>query len=148
MDKVFGMCFLLFPSLLGVYAIEHHYITNISGWGTAETNTLTFLTLLSIGFDFYYTSQWDTSFFWHKTHVLAHLTFLVLEYSALGYLQVCLTQIDFDAITLINYINVALCEIIDGFQHELHSIRLFSFSRFCLRVKIQLLLIAGLGRYF
>ena len=87
MDKVFGMCFLLFPSLLGVYAIEHHYITAVSGWGTAESNALSLLTLLSVGFDAYYTSQWDTSFFWHKTHVLGHLTFLVLEYSALGYLQ-------------------------------------------------------------
>ena len=91
-DKVFGLCFLLFPSLLGVYAIEHLYVTNISGWGTTETNTLALLLIFCIGFDFYYTSQWDTSFFWHKTHVLGHLTFLITEYSALGYLQGWLGQ--------------------------------------------------------
>ena len=48
------------------------------------------LSLFTLGFDMYYTNQWDTSFFWHKTHVLAHLVFLISEYAALGYLQACI----------------------------------------------------------
>ena len=50
------------------------------------------LSLFTLGFDLYYTNQWDTSFFWHKTHVLAHFVFLISEYAALGYLQACSTK--------------------------------------------------------
>ena len=82
-----GMCLLAFPSLLGIFAMAHVYITSVSGWLTAESNTLAILSAFTLGFDLYYTSQWDTSFFWHKTHVFAHFVFLISEYAALGYLQ-------------------------------------------------------------
>ena len=39
-DMLIGMCVLAFPSLLGIYAMAHLYITNISGWLTAESNAL------------------------------------------------------------------------------------------------------------
>ena len=82
-----GMCLLALPSLMGIYAMAHLYIANVSGWFSAESNALAALSALTLGFDLYYTSQWGTSFFWHKTHVFAHFTFLISEYAALGYLQ-------------------------------------------------------------
>ena len=97
-----GMCLLAFPSLLGIYAMAHLYITNISGWFSAESNVLATLSALTLGFDLYYTSQWSTSFFWHKTHVLAHFVFLISEYGALGYLQGWQAQSYFGLIAKIN----------------------------------------------
>ena len=39
-NMLVGMCLLAFPSLLGIYAMAHLYITNISGWLSAESNVL------------------------------------------------------------------------------------------------------------
>ena len=98
-----GMCLLALPSLMGIYAMAHLYITNVSGWFSAESNALAALSALTLGFDLYYTSQWGTSFFWHKTHVLAHFVFLISEYAALGYLQGRRhTQSDSDLVSTIN----------------------------------------------
>ena len=81
-----GMALLGFPSLLGIYAMVYLYITNtISFWST-ESYLLVILSLLTVGYDLYFTNLWNTSFWWHQNHVFAHCTFLISEYAACGYL--------------------------------------------------------------
>jgi len=80
-----GLALLGFPSLLGIYAMVYLYITNISFW-TSESYFLVILSLITVGYDLYFVSFWNTSFWWHQNHVFAHCTFLISEYAACGYL--------------------------------------------------------------
>ena len=61
------------------------YITNISFWST-ESYLLVILSLITVGYDLYFVSFWNSSFWWHQNHVFAHCTFLISEYAACGYL--------------------------------------------------------------
>ena len=80
-----GMALLGFPSLLGIYAMVYLYIINISFW-SIESYLLATLSLITVGYDLYFTSMWNSSFWWHQNHVFAHCTFLISEYAANGYL--------------------------------------------------------------
>ena len=42
--------------------------------------------MITVGYDLYFVSFWNTSFWWHQNHVFAHCTFLISEYAACGYL--------------------------------------------------------------
>ena len=94
-----GLALLGFPSLLGIYAMVYLYVTNISFW-TSESYFLVILSLITVGYDLYFVSFWNTSFWWHQNHVFAHCTFLISEYAACGYLafKVELDNIGFESL--------------------------------------------------
>ena len=53
---------------------------------SSESYFLVILSLITVGYDLYFVSFWNTSFWWHQNHVFAHCTFLISEYTACGYL--------------------------------------------------------------
>ena len=53
---------------------------------SSESYFLVILSLITVGYDLYFVSFWNTSFWWHQNHVFAHCTFLISEYAACGYL--------------------------------------------------------------
>ena len=90
---------------------------------SSESYFLVILSLITVGYDLYFVSFWNTSFWWHQNHVFAHCTFLISEYAACGYLafKVELDTIGFES--LLTFFFVAL-------QPFVHSLRLLFLTNF------------------
>ena len=89
---------------------------------SSESYFLVILSLITVGYDLYFVSFWNTSFWWHQNHVFAHCTFLISEYAACGYLAF---KVELDTIGV-----ESLLTFLVALQPFVHSLRLFFLTNF------------------